>query len=160
AEDLSLGARLDRLELDLLVTPDLRDFLLKDLLGALIGLGAFTSENLGVDDRTVDAGRNTQRGVANVASLLAEDRSQELLFRGELRLALRRDLTHQNVARLNLGSNSDDTTLVKVLEGLFTYIRDITSDFFLAELRVSGNALELLDVDRGERVLADQFLTD
>ena len=50
--------------------------------------------------------------------------------------------------------------LVEVLEGLFADVRDVAGDLFLAELRVAGDALELLDVDRGEHVVLGDALGD
>ena len=50
--------------------------------------------------------------------------------------------------------------LVEVLEGLFADVRDVARDLFLAELRVAGDALELLDVDRGEDVVLGDALGD
>ena len=79
-----------------------------DLLGALVLLHALAREDLGADDGALDARRHAQRAVAHVAGLLAEDGAQQLLFRGELGLALRRDLADQHVARLHLGADADD----------------------------------------------------
>ena len=56
----------------------------------------------------VHARGHAQGAVAHVAGLLAEDGAQQLLFRGELGLALRGDLAHQHVARLHLGADADD----------------------------------------------------
>ena len=53
----------------------------------------------------------------------------------------------------DFGADADDAALVEVLEGLFADVRDVAGDFFLAELRVASDALELLDVDRGEDVV-------
>ena len=78
----------------------------------------------------------------------------------QLGLALRRDLADQDVARLHLGADADDARLVEVLEGLLADVRDVAGDLFLAELGVAGDALELLDVDRGEDVVLDQALGD
>ena len=100
------------------------------------------------------ARRHAQRAVAHVAGLFAEDRAQQLLFRRQLGLALRRDLADQHVAGADLGADAHDARLVDVLEGLFTDVRDVARDLFLAELRVASDALELLDVDRGEDVFA------
>ena len=129
-------------------------------LGALVLLDALAREDLGVDDGALDARRHAQRGVAHVAGLLAEDGAQQLLFRGELGLALGRDLADQDVARLDLGADADDARLVEVLERLLADVRDVAGDLFLAELGVAGDALELLDVDRGEEVVLDQALGD
>jgi hypothetical protein len=101
-----------------------------------------------------------QRAVAHVARLLAEDRAEELLLGRELGLALRRDLPDEDVARLHLGADAHDAGLVEVLEGLFAHVGDVAGDLFLAELGVAGDALELLDVDRGEDVLLGDALGD
>ena len=50
--------------------------------------------------------------------------------------------------------------VVEVLEGLFTDVRDVARDLFLAELGVAGDALELLDVNRGEHVVLGDALAD
>ena len=50
--------------------------------------------------------------------------------------------------------------LVEVLQGLFADVRDVAGDLFLAELRVAGDALELLDVNRGEDVVLGDALGD
>src|SRR6266851_2747007 len=59
-----------------------------DSQGALILFSAFSSKHLHIDDSPVDARRAGQAGVAHVARLLAEDRSKQLLFSGQLGLAL------------------------------------------------------------------------
>ena len=61
---------------------------------------------------------------------------------------------------LHFGADADDARLVEVLEGLLADVRDVARDLFLAELGVAGDALELLDVDRGEDVFLDQALGD
>ena len=108
----------------------------------------------------IDARRNAQRGVADVAGALAEDRAEQLLFRRQLGLALRRDLADEDVAGLDLGADAHDARLVEILERFLTDVRDVARDLFLAELGVAGDALELLDVDRGEDVVLDELLVD
>ena len=78
----------------------------------------------------------------------------------ELGLALRRDLADEDVARLHLGADAHDARLVEVLQRLFADVRDVPGDLFLAELGVAGDALELLDVDRGEHVVLGDALGD
>jgi hypothetical protein len=51
------------------------------------------------DDDAFDARRHFERIVLHVFAGAAEDRVQQLLFRGELGLALRRDLADEDVAR-------------------------------------------------------------
>ena len=87
-------------------------------------------KTLHVDDRAFDARRAVQRSVFHVAGLFAEDRAQQLLFRRELRLALRRDLADQDVARLHRGADADDAALVEVAQERFADVRDVARDFF------------------------------
>ena len=57
------------------------------------------AEHLDVDDLALLAVGHLQRGVAHLAGLLTEDGPQQALLRGELGLALGRDLADQHVAR-------------------------------------------------------------
>ena len=117
---------------------------------ALVLGHALAGEDARVDDDPFDSRRNPERGIAHLAGFLAEDRSQELLFRRELRLSLGRDLADQDVSRLDLGADPDDAAVVEVLEGLLTDVGNVARDLFRSELGVARNALELFDVNRGE----------
>ena len=77
------------------------ELVLLDLLGAVVLLDALAREDPDADDDALDARRAGQRRVLHVAGLLAEDRAEQLLFRRELGLALRRDLADEDVARLD-----------------------------------------------------------
>src|SRR6478735_5659306 len=134
--------------------------LIFDRLRALVLFRAFARENPSVDHDTGHAWRDLERAVAHVAGLFAEDRAEQLLFRGELALTLRSDLADQDVARLHLGANAHHARVVEVLEGLFADVRDVLGDLFLAQLRVARDALELLDVNRGVDVLLGDALAD
>ena len=59
-----------------------------------------------------------QRGVANLFGLLAEDRAKQALLTGQLGFAFRRDLSDEDVPRLNLGADPDDAVLVQVRKHL------------------------------------------
>ncbi len=106
------------------------------------------------DDAAGLAVRDLERGVAHFAGLLAEDRAQEALLGGELGLALRGDLADEHVAGEHLGADADDAFLVEVGEHVFTDVRDLAGDLLGAELGVAGLDLVLLDVDRGQQVVA------
>src|SRR4030095_7392896 len=97
-------------------------------------------------DRAFDARRALQRGVAHVAGLLAEDRAEQLLFRGQLGLALGRDLADQYVARLDRGADPDDARLVEVAQRVLRDVRDVARDLLRAEFGVAGFAVEILVV--------------
>ena len=104
--------------------------------------------------------REPERGVLHLARLLAEDRPQEPLLRGQLGLALGRDLADQDVPGADLRADIDDPLLVEVLQGLLADVRDVARDLLGAELRVPGLDLVLLDVDAGEQVVAHEALAD
>ena len=104
--------------------------------------------------------RHAQRGVLHLARLLTEDRAQQALFRAQLGLTARRDLADQNVVRANFGADADDAVLVEVGQALLADVRDVAGDLFRTQLGVARFGLVLLDVDRGEDVVAHQPLAD
>src|SRR5215210_3993467 len=146
------------LVLDVLLKPG--DLVRLDLLGAHVLLDTLAREDLDVDDRPFDARWYLEAGVADVARLLAEDGAEQLLHGSELGLALRRDLAHQNVARLDRGADADDAALVQVLQGRLGDVRDVPGDLFWSQFSVAGLDLELLDVDGGVVVLPHPLLGD
>ena len=101
---------------------------------------------------------NLQRSVANLAALLVEDGSEQTLFRTEFRLALGSDLTHEDVAGANLGTNTNDASLVQVRKHFRSHIGEIAGDLFLAKLGVAGVNFILFDMNRREGVVLDQVL--
>ena len=115
-------------------------------------------EHADVDDLAGLAVRHLERGVADLAGLLTEDRAQEALLRRELGLALRRDLADEDVARADLGADADDAALVEVLEDVLGEVRDVAGDLLGTELGVAGVDLVLLDVDRREHVVLHEPL--
>ena len=84
-----------------------------------------TVEDLDVDDLAGLAVRDLQRGVADLAGLLTEDRAQQALLRGQLGLALRRDLADEDVAGADLGADADDAALVEVGEDVLAQVGDV-----------------------------------
>src|SRR5262249_47560209 len=141
-EDLALRALADDADLIVLVLLELGDLLLLDRPGAVVLLDALARKHPGVDDGALDAGRDAEARIADLAGLLAEDRAQELLLGRELRLALGRDLPDQDVAGLHLRADADDARLVEILERFVAHVRDVAGDLLRAELRVTRHALE------------------
>ena len=121
-------------------------------------VAVLAGEHLDVDDLARLAVGHLERGVAHLAGLLAEDGPQQALLRGQLGLALGRDLAHQHVAGVDLGADADDAPLVEVLEDVLGQVGDVAGDLLRAELGVAGVDLVLVDVDRGEHVVAHEAL--
>ena len=123
-------------------------------------VAVLAAEHADADDLAGLAVRHLQRGVADLAGLLAEDRAQQPLFRGQLGLALRRDLADQHVAGHDIGADAHDAALVEVGEHLLGDVRDVPGDLLGTQLGVAGVDLVLLDVDRGEDVVLDEALVE
>ena len=60
----------------------------------------------------------------------------------------------------HFGADVDDARLVEVAQGFLADVRDVAGDLFRPELGVTGGDFELLDVDRGEDVVARDALGD
>src|SRR5512139_1611308 len=73
-----------------------------------------TVEDLDADDLAGLAVRHLERGVADLARLLAEDRAEQALLGGQLGLALGRHLADEDVAGDDVGADADDAALVEV----------------------------------------------
>ena len=125
---------------------------------ALIFLLTFAGKDLHVDYGAVDSRRGNQRSVFHVGGLLTKDCAQQLLFSGQLRLALGRDFAHQNRSGFDLSADANDAALVQIAQHVFADVRDVASDFFRPQLCVTRFDLELLDVNRGVIVLFHQSL--
>ena len=121
-------------------------------------VGVLPGEDPDVDDLAGLAVGHLERGVADLAGLLTEDGPQQALLGRELGLALGGDLADQDVAGTDLGADADDAPLVEVLQDLLGEVGDVPGDLLGAELGVPGVDLVLLDVDRGEDVVAHQAL--
>src|SRR5258705_12236689 len=115
-------------------------------------------ENLDVDDDAFHPRRHLQRRVLHVLRLLAEDRGEQLFLGRELRLAFRRDLADQDVARLHMGADPHDAPLVEVHQRLLADVRDLSRDLLTAALGVADVQLELLNVDRRIDVVLHEAL--
>ncbi|CDC97772.1 uncharacterized protein BN576_00508 [Alistipes sp. CAG:268] len=101
-----------------------------------------------------------ERSVLHVAGLVAEDRAQELLLGRRIALALRGDLTDEDVARVDVGADADDTVGVEVLRGILRNVRDVRRELLDTALRVAHLHDVLIDVHRREDVLTLDALRD
>src|SRR6202521_1584633 len=93
---------------------ELRDLVAFNRLGALVLLLALAREYLHIHHDAFDSGWAVERSVAHVAGFFAKDRAQQLLFRRQLSLALRRNLADDDVALLDSGADADHTRFVQI----------------------------------------------
>ena len=122
-------------------------------LVAAVGAG----EYLNVHDRALLAVGNAQRGISYLSRLFAEDGAQQSFLCGQLGLALGGYLADEDVARLDLGTDLDDTVLVKVFEHILAHVGDVAGDLFGAELGVSRLGVVFFDMDRCVNIVANDF---
>ena len=101
---------------------------------------------------------NLQRRVANLASLLAEDGAQQALFCGQLGLALRGDLAHQDIAREDLGTDANDAVGIQVRDHILGDVRNLAGDFLGAELGIARIDFVFGNMDRREEVFGNHAL--
>ena len=80
-------------------------------------------------------------------SLGTEDGAQQALLGSQSALALRRDLADQDVARADLGADTDDAVLVEVGKHVLGEVRDLAGDLLGAKLGVASIDLVTGDVD-------------
>ena len=128
-----------------------------DARGQIVALVAAEGED--VDDDPALAVGNLERGVANLARLLLEDRADQGFSSAVSSVSpLGVTLPTREVAGDNLGADADDAPLVQVAQALLAAVGDVAGDLLVAELGRAGVDLVLLDVDRGELVVLDQAL--
>src|SRR5581483_4141221 len=121
-------------------------------------VAVFPCEDPYADDLALFAVRDLEGGVADFPGLLPEDGPEQALLRGQLRLALRRDLADQDVAVDDLRADPDDAALVQVRQHLVGDVRDVPGDLLRAQLGVPGVDLVLFDVNARQHVVLDQAL--
>ena len=118
-------------------------------------------EDSDIDYDALFAVRQLEGGVSDFLRFLTEDGAQHSCFRSEICLALRSQLTDEDVIGLDLCADPDDTFFVEFLEHVAREVRDIPCDLFRSELCISGFALVLLDVERCEYIVHEEsFVKD
>ena len=80
-------------------------------------------EHLHIDDDAFLAVRHLQRGIANLAGLLAEDGAQQALLSGQLGLALRGNLADEDIARMHFRAHADDALGIQIAQRVVADVR-------------------------------------
>ena len=128
--------------------------------GALIALDAFAREHLHVDYRTRHAGGHAQAGVFDVGRLLAENRTQQFFFRGQLGFAFGRYLAHQHIARFDFGTDINDAGFIQPARHALGQIGNVARDFFRPEFGVARHNRQFLDMNRGVAIVRHHAFGD
>ena len=122
-------------------------------------IAVLSCKYLGIHNDTIFAVRHLQRSVADLSCLLAEDRTQQALFRCQLSLALRGHLAHQDISRANLRTNADDSPLIQILQSIIAHTGNILGDLLRSQLGVTGFRLIFLNMNRSIYIILYQTLT-
>ena len=132
------------------------------LLGALalLTLLVRTAVKPRVDDHAVQRRLRLERSVLHVAGLVAEDGAQQFLLGRGVALALGGDFTDQDVARMYVGTDADDTVRIEIFGGVLAYVRNIRGQFLDTALGVAHLHDILVDVHRREDILTLDTLRD
>ena len=100
-----------------------------------------------VNNDTVFAVRNFKRCISYFLGLFAEDSAKKSFFSCKLGFALGRNLTNKDVTRVNLCTDTDNSSVVKVAESIVAYVGNISGDFFRSELGISCFDFVFFNVD-------------
>ena len=101
---------------------------------------------------------NLQGSVADLPGLLAENGAQQPLLRGQLRLALGGHLTHQDIPRMHLCADANDSSVVQVLQGIIAHAGHIPGNLLGSQLGIPGFRFVLLYMDGGIYIILNQSL--
>ena len=126
------------------------------LLAVLIG----AAEQFLIDHDAEQRRLRLQRSVFHIAGLVAEDRTQQFLFRRRIALPFRRDLTDQDIARLHIGADADDTVLVEIFRSVFADVRNVGSKLLDTAFGIAHFHNIFVDMHRSEDILADHAFRD
>ena len=109
---------------------------------------------------TLERGRSLEGCILHVAGLVAEDGSQKFFLRSGVALPFRSDLTDHYVARHNVGSYTDDSTLVKIPCGILADVRDVGCQFLHSALCLAHVERVFVHMHRSEDILTDHTLVE
>ena len=111
-----------------------------------------------IDDDTVEGRAALEGGILDVSGFITEDSLEELLLRTRIGLAFRRDLTDEDITRLHVGTDTDETVLVEVLRCILGNVRDVGRELLHTALGVAHLEQLLYDVYGSVHILTNDTL--
>ena len=103
---------------------------------------------------------NAEGRVTHLSCLFAEYGTEQALFGGKLRLTLRGDLTHKDIAGAHLGTSSDNTVGRQVLKRVVADVRDLSCYLLRSELCISCLVRIFLYVNRRVGVVSYKIFVE
>ena len=97
--------------------------------------------------------RYAQGSISDFSGFFTEDGAQQSFFCGKVVFTLRRYLADQNVCRVNLSTDSDDTFFVQILQRFIADIWNVSGDFFRSQLGISCFCFIFHDMQGSQHVI-------
>ena len=104
--------------------------------------------------------RYLKGSITYLSCLLTEDSTQETLLSSKLSLSLRSNLTDKDITGTYLSTDTDDTTLIQILQSVIADTRNVTCDLFRSQLGITGLCLIFFNMDRCINIILYKFLTE
>ena len=121
-------------------------------------IAVFTAEYLNADNLAGFAVRYTQGAVTYFTCFFTEDSTQQTFFCSQLGFAFRSNLTYQNIAGAYFGTDTDNTTLIQILQSFVGYVRNFAGNFFFTKLGIAGITIIFFNMNRCKDISLYQIL--
>ena len=103
--------------------------------------------------------RHFQGSITYFSCFLTKDRTEQSLLSSQLCLSLRGYFTNQDVSGTYLCTDTDDTSLIQILQGVLADTRNVTGDLFRSQLSITGFCLVLFNMNGCVNVIHNQSFT-
>ena len=114
---------------------------------------------LRIHNNTIFAMWYFQRGITYFTGFFTKNCTKQSFFCCQLCFSLRSNFTYQNVSCTNLGTNTDDTTFIQILQCIITHTWNISCNFFRSQFRISGFCFIFFNMNRSIYIILNQSLT-
>ena len=122
-------------------------------------VSVFSGKYFGIYNDTVLTMRYLQGSITHFTCLLTKDCAEQTLLCGQLGLSLRSYLTYQNITGTNLCTDTDDTSVIQILQCIITNSRNISGDLFRSKLGITGFCLIFLNMNGCINIIHNQSFT-
>ena len=124
----------------------------------LLAVFVRTRVQLTVNHHAIQRRSSLQGSVLHIACLVAEDGFQQFLLRRGVALTLRGNLTHEDIARVDMRTHANDTILIEVFRCILADVRDVGSELLHTALGLAHLEQLLYHVHRGVHIFAHDTL--
>ena len=100
--------------------------------------------------------RYFQRSITYFTCFLTKDCTEKSLFCCKLCLSLRSNFTNKDITGTYFRTDTDNTTLIQILQCFISYTRNITCDLFRSQLGITGFTFIFFHMDRCINIIHNQ----